>query len=152
MRARFAALWLMLATAAAGCGSSTMSAADASPDGAPFCTQPLGDCSALPAQTPPNACTLDMAIAAACCQNCWPGALMRGARYTYVQFLNVDTAFVYVYDENQQLVARLVWSANDSVVGHPWHCTDGPADFDPSEVMSLLPVNGQGELAGMCPA
>ena len=71
---------------------------------------------------------------------------MRGTRYAYVQILNVDAAFVFVYDENQKLIAELGWSANLGT----WSCTAGPADFDPAEAMSLLPVLGAGDLTSMC--
>jgi len=74
------------------------------------------------------------------------GALVRGTRYAYVQILNADAAFVFVYDENQKLIAELGWSANLGT----WSCTAGPADFDPAEAMSLLPVLGAGDLTSMC--
>jgi hypothetical protein len=146
----------MLALAAAtGCGASLGSGTDAGPgyDSYPngtFCDRPLGDdCSPLPLQTTTaDICTLDGGIGFACqpCgqdagQNCGlHSALVRGAQYTYVQVLNVDVAFVYVYDQNQKLFAKLEWSANGSVAGQAWTCSAGPAIFDSAEAMLLLPA------------
>lgn len=169
MRARtgYWAAWFVAAIAAGGCDSALGSRTDAgtgehggggaagsaSVDGAAFCRSALSaDCtvSLIPAA---NVCTLPTGIAAAChpcgqqATDCpLRGALVRGTRYTYVQILNVDAAFVFVYDENQKLIAELGWSANLSA----WYCTGGPADFDPSEAKSLLPVIGAGDLTGMC--
>ncbi len=125
-------------------------AVDAGTPGA-FCSRPLGDdCSPSPLQsTTANICTLNGGVGFACnpCgpqdagQNCGlQSALVRGARYSYVQILNVDVAFIYVYDQNNTLVAKLSWSANSAVVGQPWSCVAGPADFDPTEAKSLLPA------------
>ena len=126
-----------------------------------FCSRALGaDCSTSPLQIAATVCTLDMGIAAAC-RPCGPqdggegcilrGGFVRGATYNYVQIMNVDVAFVYVYDQNQKLVAELFWSANGRVNGGSgWSCTAGSADFDPTEAISSLPVLGPGTLSGMC--
>jgi hypothetical protein len=100
--------------AAGASGSGGASPRDASADGAAFCAQALGDeCSASPLQIDAAFCTLDMGIQAACrpCgaqdgQDCGlRGALVRGAKYTYVQILNVDVAVIFVYAQNGSLVA-----------------------------------------------
>jgi hypothetical protein len=163
MRARRLTGWLLVATAAGGCGSSTLGpGADGGPsgghDGSTFCAVPLlDDCSASPLQIPGSYCPLEMGIQRAC-RPCGPldagqdcglrGALVSGAKYTYIQILNVDVVFAFVYDKNGTLVAKLVWSANTGAV----ECTAGPPNFDPREAMSLVPVaSGSDELAGMCP-
>jgi hypothetical protein len=99
-----------------------------------------------------NICTLDGGIGFAClpCGQLSAGAscvlqsaLIRGAHYTYVQIINVDVAFIYVYDQNQKLVAKLEWSANLLAGGQdPWSCSAGPAVFDSTEAKALLPAGG----------
>jgi hypothetical protein len=142
-------------------GSAGGGGAGGTSGGGAFCSTALGaNCSASPLQIAATVCTLDMGIAAAC-GPCGPqdagggcilkGALVRGATHTYVQIMNVDVAYVYVYDQNQRLVAKLFWSVNAKASGGSgWSCTAGPADFDPTEAMSDLPVVGPGELTGMC--
>ena len=166
-RNRYWAAWFIAAIAAGGCDAALVPGTDAaaggrggggaagttSGDAAPFCRTTLGDDCTLSLIPGATVCTLPGAIEAAChpcgqqANDCPArGALAQGARYTYVQILNVDAAFVFVYDENQKLIAELGWSAN--VPG--WSCRGGPADFDPSEAMSLLPVLGAGDLTAMC--
>jgi hypothetical protein len=144
--------------AALGCSSSLGSGPDSGPGGTggydaypngTFCDHPLGDdCSPLPLQTTTaDICTLDGGVGFACLpcgqdagQNCGlQSALVRGSRYTYIQITNVDVAFVYAYDQNNKLVAKLEWSANGTFVGQPWTCSAGPAIFDSTEAASLLP-------------
>jgi hypothetical protein len=170
MRTGRVAGWLLVAIAAAGCSAPLGTAREAGSGGnggtsgsAAFCSTALGaNCSASPLQIAATVCTLDMGIAAAC-GPCGPqdggegctltGALVRGATHDYVQIRNIDVAYVnvYVYDQNQKLVAKLFWSVNARASGGSgWSCSAGPADFDPTEAISLLPVLGQGELSGMC--
>jgi hypothetical protein len=140
--------------AAAGCGSS-----GASHDAALVCG-PLAsdDCSTFPLQTTATICTLDAGIEFACrpcgSQSCTvSGALVHGARYTYIQIDNADVWFIYAYDQNQKLVAKLFASVNGAVTGQPLTCAATSADFDPSEAKSLLPVSGPAELTdAMCAA
>jgi hypothetical protein len=95
-----------------------------------------------------NICTLDGGIGFACLpcgldpgQNCGlEPALIRGTQYTYIQLFSVDVAWIYVYDQSEKLVAKLEWSANGASRGQPWTCSAGPAVFDSSEAMSLLPA------------
>jgi len=160
----------LLLAAAAGCGSSLGSGPDGGRGGSdggsanpPSCAQaPRIDCSTASAPSPTTLCTLGEGIAFACGLACPPhdagewcgidGALVHGAQYTYVQFFNVDVWWISVYDKNGALVAQLEASVNGQVVGQPWACVAGPADFDASEAIALLPVVGEGELAGMCGA
>jgi hypothetical protein len=79
-------------------------------------------------------------------------AFVGGTTFDYVQALNVDVAFVLVYDKMGALVAELEWSANGGVLGCAWRCVEGPANFDATEAMSLLPVVGRGSLASACAA
>ncbi|HXU00710.1 MAG TPA: hypothetical protein VN903_06950 [Polyangia bacterium] len=120
-----------------------------------FCARPLGDdCSTSIAQVTATICTLDDGIAFACapCRTqdaaaCHlKAALVHGAQFTYIQIVNADVAWIYVYDQNQKLVAKLFWSAN----GNAWSCSAGPADFDGSEAMSSLPVS-QASSELVCP-
>ncbi|HXU00709.1 MAG TPA: hypothetical protein VN903_06945 [Polyangia bacterium] len=135
-------------TASGGSGGDV--SYDAYPNGT-FCDMPLGDdCSPKPllSSTAPI-CSLDEGISFACnpCgvdggQNCGiHGALVRGSQYTYIEILNVDVVFVYAYDLNNKLVAKLEWSANGAFAGQAWTCSAGPAVFDSREAMALLPSN-----------
>lgn len=129
-----------------GSGGAAGTSSGGTSGSAAFCSRALGtDCSAGSQHTP--ICTLDAGIGYACnpCgaqdagQFCnLKGALVRGTQYSYIQILNVDFAWIYVYDQNQRLVAELDWTANSAVA--PWSCVAGPPDFDPSEAMSRLPV------------
>jgi hypothetical protein len=120
---------------------------DAYPNGT-ICDAPLGDdCSPAPLQSAvADICTLNGGIGFACLpcgpdagQNCGlQTALIRGAQYTYIEIFNVDAAFVYVYDQNQKLVAKLEWLAGLFA----WRCLAGPAVFDSTEAKSLLPLAG----------
>jgi hypothetical protein len=113
--------------------------------GAANCGGPIpADCS-LNTPTGTGPCTLASAIALAChtcalCNNM--NAVVRGARYTYVEFLNVDVAQVYAFDASGALVAVLSWSANQAFAGCAWSCAQAAPDFDPTEVQSLLPAYG----------
>jgi len=153
---------LTLAAAAAGCGSSTLGPGvdSGSGDGSAsmlVCPVALGDCAASPPTGAAGYCTVDMGIQSACApcgsQSCTltGGALVHGATYTYVQLLNVDVAFIYVYDHGGALVAELEWSASGSAAGQGWGCFFGPATFDASEATSLLPVTSGNGLNGTCP-
>ena len=162
-------VWLMLA-AAAGCGSSLGSGPDSGAgghggsggtSGPPSCAQaPRIDCATVSPPTPATLCTLGEGIAYACglCgrdagTSCGiDGALVHGANYTYIQIFNVDVWWISVYDQNGILVAQLEASVHGQAAGQPWACVAGPADFDASEALSLLPVVGEGELPGMCGA
>jgi hypothetical protein len=166
-RKRHWAAWFVAAIAAGGCDaalvpgtdagagghSSGGAAGSASGDGPVFCRTTLGDACTFSLIPGANVCRLPGGIEAAChpcgqqADGCVVrGALVHGTRYTYVQILNVDAAFVFVYDGTEKLIAELGWSANLSA----WSCTAGPADFDPSEATSLLPVFGPGDLTAMC--
>ena len=162
-------VWLMLA-AAAGCGSSLGSGPDSGAgghggsggtSGPPSCAQaPRIDCATVSPPTPATLCTLGEGIAYACglCgrdagTSCGiDGALVHGANYTYIQIFNVDVWWISVYDQNGILVAQLEASVHGQAAGQPWACVAGPADFDASEAISLLPVVGEGELPGHCGA
>jgi hypothetical protein len=103
-----------------------------------------------------SGCTLDQALGDACqitcLDNCYPTSLVQGTRYSYVQVMNVDVAWVIVYDKTGMLVAELEWSAERGLVGCAWSCLEGPADFDWTEARSLFPVSGAGSLAAACAA
>lgn len=151
MRACSLTTSLMIAIAAGGCGSSTLGGADASADGGAFCAQaPRVDCSASSSLA--GYCTLTLGMQTAC--GCTPGptqgcdlvVLVHGTRYTYLQSLGIDTATIYVYDASGALVAQLYWYTGG------WKCGAGPADFDPSEAESMLPVVQVDASTGMCPA
>jgi len=143
---------LIIAIAAAGCGSSTRGAADASSDATPFCAEALGaDCAASSSLA--GYCSLTMGIDTACgpCRSPDAGAgcavvLGQGTNYSYLQILGLDTAEVYVYDANRALVARLDWSPGG------FRCRVGPANFDPGEADSLIQAAyAPGLNNGMCP-
>jgi len=142
---------------AAGTGQSGGTAGSGGYDASPthmFCNQPLGDdCSTSPVQSPTTTtdiCTLDRGVAFACLPcgrldggvSCvFQASLIRGTQYSYIQIVNVDVAFIYVYDQNQKLVAKLEWSANLAAGGKsPWTCLAGPSAFDRTEAESLLPA------------
>jgi len=154
MRGGFLTTWLAMVVAAAGCGSSAPSAADASRDGASLCAHAPGvDCSASSQQTSAGFCSLGMGVQSACSpcgppdagQPCDQVVLVHGTQYTYLESLGIDTGTVYVYDANGTLVAQLFWYPGG------WSCAAGPADFDSSEAESVFPFASTVDQHTMCP-
>jgi hypothetical protein len=152
MRAGFLTSGLIIALAVGGCRSSTLGAADASPDAALLCAHAPGvDCAV--GSTFAAFCSLNMGIQRACSpcgppdagQPCNQVVLVHGTKYTYLESLGVDTATIYVYEANDSLIAELGWSPGG------WTCVGGLAHFDASEAQSVFPFVSSVDQHTMCP-